>query len=270
MQKEGEIIANILLFMQRIRYNFVIITPGRCGSEHLSETLNYFGDITMDGEIFNRNNYSSDSFNHHLRKDTIRSLIGFFFNREKLSRYWMNIPLHFAIQRFLSNDSFSKSSIVGFKLSLDQLHAYPYILYILSKKKCRIIYLYREDKLSQVLSLIKARNTGEYHYREERNARKTYNFNVKQVGKQYQQLIQWESSLMHQLANEDSYTLSYESLFSAYPTHINAIRSFLNLSESESFQYSSLIKGNSARLEEWVSNIEEIKKELASTYGIQN
>ena len=251
--------------MQILRYSFVIITPGRCGSEHLSETLNHYEDITVDGEIFNRSNYGSNSFNDYLRKSAFRLVFGFVFNRGRLSRYQVNFPLRYAINKFLRSNHCGTSSISGFKLTLDQLHAYPYILDILLKKECKIIYLYREDKLAQVLSLVKARNTGQYHSRVKNNTSEAYTFDVEQVSRQYWQLMEWECNLMRRLKNVSFYSLSYESLFEAYQQSIDAIRAFLNLPKSDIVCYSNLLKSNPSELKAWVSNLEELRRAVART-----
>ena len=247
--------------MCSLKYDFVVITPGRCGSEHLSETLNNFKDILVDGEIFNRTNYFLDSFNYYLKTKKSRQMTGFFFNRGKLSPYRINIPLQRLVRGFLQNDINDASISRGFKLSLDQLYAYPYILDILLKRKCKVIYLYRKDRLAQVLSLIKARETGMYHFREV-HTHNLYTFDVKQVSTQYQQIALWEHQLIHQLGSNKFFTLSYEALFSNYQTQIDAIRNHLNLIKTEIVTYSDLIKGNPNQLDAWVANIQEIRKEI--------
>ena len=246
--------------MYNLKYDFVI-TPGRCGSEHLSETLNNFEDISVDGEIFNRTNFTSDSFNHYLKAKKSRQIVGYFFNRGKLSPYRINIPLRRVVHSFLQNDTRDISVRRGFKLSLDQLDAYPYTLDTLLKGKCRVIYLNRENRLAQVLSLIKARETDRYHFREKQN-HDLYTFDVQQVGEQYQQIAIWENQLLHQLENNDFFTLSYEALFNDYQTQVDAIRDFLNLAETEVVTYSSLVKGNPDKLDTWVSNIKEIEESV--------
>ncbi len=83
-----------------IKYKFVIVTPGRSGSEHLSETLNNYSDIIVEGEVFNRANHAEDTFSTFVSSKIGFRLLGFLFNREKLSRLKWNKPLSYLIRSF--------------------------------------------------------------------------------------------------------------------------------------------------------------------------
>lgn len=246
---------------KRIKYNFVLITPGRSGSEHLSETLNTCEDIEMGGEIFNRTNYSTDSFNSYLKLNGRLKLLSFFFNREKLSKLKVNLPLRYLIQSFLSIKETSQIAR-GFKLTLDQLDAYPTVIDLLIMHNCKIVYLNRKDRLAQVLSLMKARQTGAYHHRTKDKENNRYTFDKTQVKQQYEEVIQRESELMKSIREDSYFSLSYEQLFQNYEPSIDSIRVFLDLPKSTSYQHSDLVKNNAKELDQWVENLDEVKQYL--------
>ena len=136
---------------------FVIITPGRSGSTFLARTLKQHPEVHCEEEIFNRAVHDEGSFNHFVQSKGFYRLVGFLFNREKLSTGAWNMPLKWLISRFLRTKDGGNR---GFKISLDQLFAYPQLFSLLSPY--RIIYLNREDRHRMVLSLLAARKTGNY------------------------------------------------------------------------------------------------------------
>ncbi len=252
---------------KHIKYDFVIITPGRSGSEHLSETLDHCDDIEMEGEVFNRANHAADSFNMYLHSSWWLRLVSFFFNREKFSKLKLNTPLRYLIRSFLSTKR-SNKTVKGFKLTLDQLEAYPILFEVLVGHSCKVIYLNREDRLSQVLSLMKARQTGQYHHRTESTEDKSYIFDIDIVKEHFLEIRKWEEALIQKLEGHSYFSLTYEGLFQNYETSISGIREFLRLSKAANYQYSDLVKTNKKPMGQQVENFEEIKKHVRSwTYN---
>lgn len=245
-------------------YNFVVLTPGRSGSEHLSETLNNYIDIEMHGEIFNRSNKTANSFNHFLQSNFPYKLVSFFFNRGKISDIKANYPLMYLISRFLNRSTDPTSKLKGFKLTLDQLNAYPFLLQYIIKREIRIIYLYRHDRLSMVLSLIRARHTGLYHRRSNSNNSTRYFFKPGEVIVQIKNIEKWESTFL------DNYpyvflNLTYESLIDSYEQFLREIRSFLGLPAFQNPILSTLKRTDQRPLEAWVENLNDIKLALVET-----
>ena len=244
-------------------YNFVIITPGRSGSEHLGDTLSQYSDIDMNGEIFNQSNHSKGSFNYFLKIDNLNATLAFFFNRQRLSGYKINYPLKHLVIKFLEQPISRTSERIGFKLTLDQLNAYPFLIDILLEHKIQIIYLTREDKLAMVLSLIKARESGIYKTQEDDTATKARSFIIDKVKEQWLALTHWEAVLLQQLQEVDYLYLSYETLFTSYQDSLSKIRAFLELLQSDPQGQSTLKKLNPTQLESWVLNLADIKETIA-------
>ena len=243
-------------------YSFVVITPGRSGSEHLRETLTGYKDITLSGEIFNHSNYEPGSFNEFISSSKINSIIGFFFNRQRLAGGKINYPLEYLCSKFLQQSASQTSAQYGFKLTLDQLNAYPFLLDIIKINRVKIIYLYREDRLAQVLSLIKARQTGVYQTRSSSQGSSRFEFDAQLVKKQYSELIREEKSLLQSLKTGTFFKLTYEMLFTNYEGVLSQLREFLGMKKAPLPNLSSYKKLNSSNLSDWVNNLDDIKTAL--------
>jgi LPS sulfotransferase NodH len=242
---------------------FVIITPGRSGSEHLSQTLANYADISMGGELFNQSIYGEGSFNHFITTHVGYKALGFLFNRQKLSRVKLNHPLKYLVRKFLQSRAPVSSAVSGFKLTLDQLAAYPFLLDNLIGTGTKIIYLYRQDRLAQVLSLIKARDSGNYHNRVGFSVGHSYSFDTVVVKEHYLDLMRWEQRLISRLEAGSFLSVSYERLFSSYNVVLSEIRSFLHLPPTPLPELSALQKLNPETLSSWVANLEEIEAVLS-------
>lgn len=243
------------------KYSFVIITPGRSASEHLSETLSNYSDLTMEGEIFNRSNCSDESFNRFLQTKLSYKILAFFFNREKLSNWEINFPMKFIINHFLKCNSVL-SRKTGFKLTLDQINSYPFVLSYILRNKIKIIYLFRKDLLALTLSLIKARRMQYYQTRIPETSASLFSFDVEEVKTNYFKIKNWEINLLNLLPEKLSFLLSYEELFKQYEQKLFEIRDFLNLKRVPTPEVSDIRKINPMNLESWVENLNEIKEAL--------
>ncbi len=147
-------------------------------------------------------------------------------------------------------------------MSLDQLYAYPMVLKYLLQTNCRVIYLNREDRLSQVLSLMKAKRTDIYHFRKKTIEEKRYAFDKQRVREILAQTNQWEKELLQKLEGKEYVHLNYEQLFENYNQSVDMIRKFLELPKINEYVYSNLVKGNPKSLSEWVANLDEIRREI--------
>jgi len=243
------------------RYDFVIITPGRSGSEHLSETLHNHPDIQMDGEIFNRSNESSNGLRSFVRSNHTRRALSYVFNRERLSRYPVNLPLQRLIDDFLiARHTSAKAFKSGFKITLDQLYAYPYLFKYIKQNNIRIIYLTRKDLLAVVLSLLQARKTGIYINREDIPAMggEPVLFNVNKVQALYHTIADQQKRLYEYMKHMTCLHIYYEELFSHYRSHLTNIQRFLELSVIRELPQSTIKKIHPANLSLWVKNLDEI------------
>lgn len=229
---------------------FVIITPGRSGSTFLAKTLDEHPDIQCDEEIFNRSVNYEGSFNAFIASRLIYSVTGFFFNREKLSTSSLNFPLQWLIGKFLKGKHVSR---YGFKISLDQLFAYPQLHDLLRKYK--VIYLTREDKQRMVLSLLAARQTGNY---DSFNGEKV-RLDPHTVKHHLNELLTWEKQCLNHF--KELLLLSAEQLFAEQEITLKSIQDFLELKET-------LIPIQSSRthpesISDWIENYEEVENFLS-------
>ncbi|MEM6736436.1 MAG: sulfotransferase [Bacteroidota bacterium] len=234
--------------------NFVIITPGRSGSTFLAQTLNQHSEIVCEGEIFNRAEFYEGSFNHFLQVNPLRKTIAFLFNRERLSTSKINYPLEWLIQQFHSQKRTDKKRY-GFKISLDQLFAYPQLISVI-KTSCKIIYLTREDKTRLVLSLMTARKTGNY---EKFGGRHVY-FAPRKVKQQLNLILKQERNCRDLLPG--SFELTYEQLVRDQANSFLRISNYLELKEGIPTQSSNAQKAHPENISDWVGNIDEIERYL--------
>ena len=239
-----------------------MVTPGRCGSEHLRETLNFFEDIYLDGEIFNRSNSEPGSFNWFLTKNPVHRFLAGIFNRERISGSELNLPLKWLINNFLSKIEEHNGAKRGFMISLDQLDSYPVLYNLIKTNKLQVIYLTRWDMLASVLSLIKARETRNYHVKSFQQKIAKYSFDPKKVAGQYLQTLGMERSFKIHFQKTQFLEVYYEDLFSNYQQAVGDIRSYLGLSQKPIAQFSEIVKSNPENLNDWVVNIVEIENEF--------
>lgn len=220
---------------------FVIITPGRSGSSYLVDILNHHPQIDCRQELFNRSNYSEDSFNGYCLGKTA----AFVFNRERLSKNPINFPLQLLISAYLSKiegDGF------GFKISLDQLEAYPQLVKILKKRHYKIIYLTRKDKLRLAVSMLKAKMTQNFDGYDER---KIY-IDPAMVKKEMLHIASMEARYQKQQLG--GLVLDFERLSDSF----DRIIAHLKIAEF-TFQWNASGRLNPESMANWVQNWAEIK-----------
>ncbi|MEM0938442.1 MAG: sulfotransferase [Bacteroidota bacterium] len=232
----------------------MIITPGRSGSTFLAQTLNQHSEIVCEGEIFNRTEFYEGSFNHFLQINPLRRTIAFLFNRERLSTSKSNYPLEWLIRQF-HNQKRTDERLYGFKISLDQLFAYPQLISVL-KSSYKIIYLTREDKTRLVLSLMTARKTGNY---EKFGGRHVYFAPVK-VKQQLDLILKQERNCRDLLP--ESFELTYEQLVGNRANSLLRISNYLELKVGIPPQPSTTQKAHPENISDWVENIDEIERYL--------
>lgn len=242
----------------------VIVTPGRSGSEHLLQTLNSCAGIKLESEVFNQSNFIPASFNGFINSNVWYKTFGFFFNRQKLSKCSLNFGLSFLIDKYITTKFNDATCIWGFKLTLDQLDAYPHLWKILKSNSTKILYLTKKDKLALILSLIKARKTNRYHSTSiSKNT--PYSFNSHEVVKQLNWLQKNEMCFLDFLKPHPHFLhITSENMFQNYDKVLNDIIKFLDLQSDTSFQYSKLKPTNPAQLDDWVTNIAEIRASLSN------
>ena len=230
----------------------MIITPGRSGSTFLARTLGQHPEIACEEEIFNRSRKDEGSFQAFITSNTFYQLVGFWFNREKLSTLSFNLPLKWLVGKFLSEKA---SSNYGFKISLDQLYAYPLLFEKLDNWK--VIYLTREDKKRMVLSLLAARKTQNY----ERFAGEKVTLNPIEVKRELKQLLEWEEDCSSRV--NDAIYLTSEALFEEQTRTLNKIKEHLHLKEP--IEAVQSLRTHPESIADWIENYGEIEKYLQTT-----
>ena len=228
---------------------FVIITPGRSGSTFLAKTLNQHPQVHCEEEIFDRSVSDSSSFNAFVSSGLLKKTIGFFFNREKLSVLRVNLPLKMLITSFLRRKN---HDFYGFKISLDQLFAYPQLFEVLSSYK--VIYLTRGDKLRMVLSLLVARKRGNY----ERFQGSKVALDPTEVKRRLEETLEWERQCLERFSN--ALLVKAEELFEDQLNSLDHIRKHLGLNESILPVESK--KAHPDSIADWVENFDEIENYL--------
>lgn len=243
--------------------NFVILTPGRSGSTHLCRTLKNHSQIVVEEEIFNRAFTGEGSFTYFMNNSILRRSAGYFFNREKTTPLRINIPIRYFIYSFLLQKINITDKSYGFKLTLDQFEAYPHLKDILTELNFTIIYITRHDKLKMVLSLLKSRKTGIYdsHQSNEMSLTTRMYFDPNLVEFVYKKIVQDEKKVLNLFKTQSTIIIYYEDLFQDYNKHLKQISSILSV-RHKSIALSNLKKLNSDDLEDWVSNIEELKRKI--------
>ena len=231
---------------------FVIITPGRSGSTYLARTLNQHQEVECEEEVFNRSENYNGSFNHFITKSLLNRAIAFFFNRESLSTFKANWPLRWLLSRFLKSKVHLRKWY-GFKLSLDQLFAYPQLFAIL-KSSYKVIYVARLDKRRVVLSLLASRKTGNYS-----------TFDGEKISLDPVKVKSMIIELEKQEAKFKSYfkkklEITTHDLFHHMTISFRRIEEYLSLSTSIKAKASKQVRPDD--LAEWVENIDEIEMYL--------
>ena len=236
--------------------NLVIVTPGRSGSEFLLESLNSNQNFELDGEIFDRSNFADRSFSHFAK--TERIVLHRLFNRTRLSRLKFNFGLKILVRNFLQQYD-AHQHITGFKLSLDQLSAYPMVADFLKRESTKIIYITAADKLRLSLSLIKARVTNQYHIRHNLSKKTSMTFDLHEVLHLYKWITQEEASFINDFGGH-CLTIEKSALFADPLSVLQSIAQYLNISGDQKFEISQMKLVNPENLEDWVENFEEIKE----------
>lgn len=232
----------------------MIVTPGRSGSEFLLRSLNSNPNFELDGEVFNRSNFDDFSFNHFAKSE--RPKLNFLFNRARISRLNFNFGLKLLVRKFFER-YYQLSVVRGFKISLDQMEAYPMIADFLKRESAKVVYLTSDNKFRICLSLIKARTTNYYHSDKGTNDSKIICDPV-EVLKLYKWINKKERAFLQEFGDQALKIMASE-LFENPLQTCQHISKFVNLEDSQLFQISNLKPTNPDKFEEWVENIGEIR-----------
>jgi len=174
------------------------------------------------------------------------------FNRDAtLSASW-NVVLSFLWKRFL-RIKHDVAAVYGFKITFDQLEAYPGLFDYLNDH-FKIIFLSREDKLRQTLSLVKARiteNYDEFHSNP-------IDFDVNQVLEQHFIIWRWEEKIQKQAT--DIHSITTEELFNDPKSALRKLLSFLEVDPLDHLLNDvASDRLNPMETEKWVMNYEDIQ-----------
>ena len=231
--------------------SFVIITPGRSGSTYLCKLLDLHPELVCEEEIFNRSRNDSKSLMGFSSQSF--PLLNRFFNRDlTLSMSW-NWILAWIWRRFLKK-KWKSTSYYGFKITIDQLEAYPSLLDFIANRS-KVILLTRKDKLRQTLSLIKARKTDNYDGFES----KPLSFDTNQVLELHFKHWEWENSIKEKAI--EYIIIEAESLFDNPKPTLKRILEFLNVDPlSEILENAESKRLNPKDMNKWVTNFRDIQK----------
>jgi len=223
---------------------FIILCHPRSGSTLLHTYLNYHPNILSLGEYFGgkiRNSNSTDKTNAvELINEEIFTLY---------SRSIQSVGVKFFFQ------------YTDYPLGRDMISL------LASRQSIRVVYLYRENLLRNLVSLRIAENTGQYTMwkecqKMEVEKRKIY-IPVEECISQLMRMDEQSNRCKQLFQNHDILSISYESLVN-YPTvALTKVQEFLQVKPHK--LQSLLLRQNPEPLTELIENYNEIKQALAST-----
>ena len=227
-----------------MRTNFAIISPGRCGSNHLASMLNSHGNILCHGELFGAEKISFAGENR-LRIDNIKL-------RNKFP--YLFTKYHYLIER--------NYSAVGFRLLLDQNE--ELLEKLVHDKGVKKIFLLRRNELRRVTSAKLAEKSQIWHLKEnEERPKNKINIDINKFIEEYEWL---ERQLKKYFAiiektKQNYLCIYYEDLNKE--DSLNKIQLFLKVPKRG--LSSQFIKQNPESLEELIENFSELESAFVGT-----
>lgn len=228
-----------------MRTNFVIISPGRTGSNHLSSLLDSHGDVLCHGELFGEKNISFANENKlHLNNENFRKFLPYLFTK-----------YHLAVDR--------KYNAVGFRLLLDQNQ--KLIKKIVVDRKIKKIFLLRRNELKRYISTKLAEQTEVWHLRY--GHKKDSNEKIEFIIDDFVESRLWlerelkKYSALLEKNKQEYLVIFYEDLNKQSCT--DKILTFLNLPIKQ--LTSTQVKLNPEELEKLVENYQDLKDHIENT-----
>ncbi|MEO7210680.1 MAG: sulfotransferase [Chitinophagaceae bacterium] len=240
--------------MQNDLKRFVIITLPRSGSTVLVKTLDMHPQVFCAGELF----YFPGKIYHSENQFP-------FWRFKALSNkinYLINFPnVLFRLDDFM-NDFYNHQNplnkAVGFKMMYQHILYMPGIMTYLKKNKVKVILLTRKNLLRNVLSDMKARESGIYHNEPgaDKNTNKKLHVNLQLLKEKMIETGKWAKKLEAISAGMDTLEIDY-SEFANWEEMTGKVFDFLEVSRVNINPATQ--KLNPPALENMIDNFEEVK-----------
>jgi len=244
--------------LSKIR-GFAILSTQRTGSSMLVRSLDSHPNLLCAGEIFKLN----DSKNIH------HSSFSFTYKRARELKLIKSIRLFTRVFIKIHLDTFFSSNDnvkVGFKLMLDQVQVYPYVLKYLTDRNIKIIFLYRENIILQAISYLIAKSTGVWVVDGEKYTHKMerYEININELFSEVERFDDDKKEIIDLSGRyPNGFAISYEEMTTDFEYFDSKIQAFLLVNRM------NLVRGTKKialkPLEEIIVNFDEIKSHLEET-----
>lgn len=233
---------------------FVIITLPRSGSTVLVKTLDKHPKIFCAGELF----YFHGKIYHPECQ--------FPFWKIRILGNKMNYLLNFPnvilrLKRFMDNFFYKQKTeykAVGFKMMYQHILYMPGIMSYLKKNKVKVILLTRKNILRNVLSDMKARESGVYHNEQgsDQHAFKKLHVDLQLLSEKMKETEKWAKKLESIATDMKCLKIDYAD-FVHWEEMTNNIFDFLEVSKAQIQPATE--KLNPPALENMIDNFEEVK-----------
>ncbi len=234
---------------------FVIITLPRSGSTVLVKSLDTHPQIFCAGELF----YFPGNIYHTECQFPFWRLR---FLPNKIN-YLINIPrVLVRLNKFMDDFYLPKSKTgvkaIGFKMMYQHILYMPGIMHYLEKNRVKVILLTRKDILRNVLSDMKARESGIYHNESgnQQPMSKKFHVNLQALNEKIKETQMWANKLEVVAKNLETLNIDYADLEN-WDSIMEKIQTFLGVEYRQLTQASRRL--NPTALHDMVENFEELK-----------
>lgn len=234
---------------------FVIITLPRSGSTVLVKTLDRHPQVFCAGELFYfpGNIYHTECQFPFWRIKVLSNKINYLIN-------FPNVILR--LRRFMNNFYNQEKpgyKAVGFKMMYQHILYMPGIMDYLKKNNIKVILLTRKNIIRNVLSDMKARESGVYHKEpgDDKNVNKKLHVNLQLLSEKINETGRWSKKLEAVSAGMETLQIDYSD-FANWDEMTGRVFDFLEVSR-EIIQPATE-KLNPPALENMIDNYEEVKQ----------
>ena len=224
---------------------FVVVSTQRSGSTMLIHMLDQHPQVSMAGEVFKKKK-SLEILNPEYSFQLGKKLNTWqfkFFKKRMLSKH---------LDRFESED---QSSCKGFKLMTSQIELVPELIELLRKRQFKFIFLFRENKVHQVLSLQFAQKTDTWVNEQSEERGKV--LSISKLEKNLKYNLRSDAKLKA-LKQSGDFVISYEDILSKGPECHKAILYHLEIDNSFGLK-SSTRRSSVKKYKDRISNYLEVK-----------
>jgi len=278
------------------RCKFVVLSDSRSGSTFFRLYLNSHPQIRCHGEIFLKTYGAKDGFPNWCRTSFFWTRIAYslrfyrpliykffheLFNNESFSAPWTNMETW---NEYQPRVNVEHEKAVGFKLMyghmepkslrykkvpsplkqiIKQVKCIPFLTRYVKEENFRIVHFIRENPLKIEVSRITAAKTKMYHTVEKRKHSRVF-VDPATIKSKLQNILDNQDTYRRVFSNNPYLEMSYERFLTHKSEMTSKVLDFLQVDDVCGLA-SSLKKINPDRLEDIISNYDEIKEILSNT-----